>query len=78
MSTASNGADQALQDYLTRVEALEDQIDLAKEQLADIYADMKLDGFDVKAVKKMVKSRKIERVREIEPDELYESATGGR
>jgi uncharacterized protein (UPF0335 family) len=76
--TNTNGADQALQDYLTRIEALEAQIELAQDQIADIYKDVKLDGFDVKAVKKMVKSRKIELVKDIDSGELYESATGGQ
>ena len=74
----TNGADQALQDYLARIEALEAQIELSKEQLTDIYLDVKNDGFDVKAVKKMVKSRKIELVKDLDSGELYTSATGGQ
>jgi uncharacterized protein (UPF0335 family) len=74
----TNGADQALQDYLTRIEALEAQIELAQDQIAEIYADVKLDGFDPKAVKKMIKSRKIELVKDIDAGELYDSAAGGQ
>ena len=74
----SNNAAQALEDYLTRIEALEAIIETSKDQVAEIYADVKDDGFDVKAVKKMVKARLIEKVKEIDTDELYSSATGGQ
>lgn len=74
----NNDAAAALEDYLTRIERLEDAIDTAKNEIADIYADVKLDGFAVQAVKKMVRARKIDRVKEIDTDELYDSAAGGK
>jgi uncharacterized protein (UPF0335 family) len=66
-----------LEQYLVRIEALEEQRRVAAEEVKEILADMKITGFDLKSVKKMLKARLIERVKEIDASELYDSALGG-
>lgn len=63
--------------FVERVERMQEEIDAAKEDQKEIYAEAKGVGFDVKTIKKVVKRRKMERERRDEEDQLlalYEDA----
>lgn len=47
-----------LLDYIKRIENVNKDIEVLKEDLKQIYSEVKNDGFDVKTVKAVIKLRK--------------------
>lgn len=71
-------ADQ-LKSFVERVERLEEEKAEVQEQIKDVYAEAKGEGFDVKTMRQIVRLRKMkphDRVEQEELLELYKSAIG--
>lgn len=74
-STAQN----QLKSVIDRVERLEVEKSEIMEQIKEVYAEARGNGFDVKILKKVIRLRKIDRARRQEEDailDLYLSAIG--
>ena len=54
----SQTSQQVLNGYVKRIESITTQLDEFKEDVKDIYAEAKSEGFDVKALKEVIKRRK--------------------
>lgn len=68
-----------LRSIIDRVERLEVEKAEIMEQIKEVYAEAKGNGFDVKILKKVVKIRKMDRAKRREEDailDVYLSATG--
>jgi len=68
-----------LKSIVDRVERLEAEKDEITQQIAEVYAEAKGNGFDVKVLKKVVRLRRIDRAKRQEADailDLYLSAIG--
>lgn len=52
--------DEALKSYIDRIEATEKQIDEYTQDRKDIYAEAKSKGYEVDALKEIVKERKLD------------------
>jgi len=68
-----------IKSIIDRVERLEVEKAEIMEQIKEVYTEAKGNGFDVKALKKVVRLRKIDRARRQEEDailDLYLSAIG--
>lgn len=79
METTQAVAGQRLTSFIERVERLNAEIDATKEDVKEIYSEIKGVGFDVVAVRKIVAMRKIDKQKRDEQDEilsLYLSAIG--
>jgi uncharacterized protein (UPF0335 family) len=73
----SGVAAQELQQFVERVERLEEEKKAISDDIRDVYAEMKGRGFDVKAVRQIVKIRKQDHSERKELEailELYMSA----
>jgi uncharacterized protein (UPF0335 family) len=70
-------AAQELQQFVERVERLEEEKKAISDDIRDVYAEMKGRGFDVKAVRQIIKIRKQDHSERKEMEailELYMSA----
>jgi len=68
-----------LRQYIERIERIEEELDGAKGDRNDVYAEAKAVGFDVKAVRKIVRIRKMDPTqRQIEEavEDTYRTALG--
>ena len=68
-----------LKGFIERVENIEVEIKEGQEARKEVYAEAKGEGFDVKALKKVVRLRKIDKRRREEEEavvQLYLDATG--
>ena len=68
-----------LRQYIERIERLEEELDGIKGDRKDVYAEVKAVGFDVKAVRKIVRIRKMDPTqRQIDEavEETYRAALG--
>jgi len=68
-----------LRQYIERIERLEEELDGIKGDRKDVYAEVKAVGFDVKAVRKIVRIRKMDPTqRQIEEavEDTYRTALG--
>lgn len=68
-----------LRSIIERVERLEQEKAEIAEQIKEVYAEAKGNGFDTKAIRKVVRLRKIDRARRQEEEailDLYLSAVG--
>ena len=65
--------------YIERIERLEEELDGIKGDRKDVYAEVKAVGFDTKAVRKIVRIRKMDptqRQMEEAVEETYRTALG--
>ncbi len=72
------GADQ-LRSFVERVERLESEKTEVQDQIKDVYAEAKNEGFDIKTMRQIVRLRKMkphDRSEQEELLELYKSALG--
>jgi uncharacterized protein (UPF0335 family) len=58
--TLHNGAQRKLISFVDRIERLEEEKKALADDIASVYAEAKSDGFDVKAMRNVVKLRKME------------------
>ena len=68
-----------LRQYIERIERLEEELDGIKGDRKDVYAEVKAVGYDVKAVRKIVRIRKMDPTqRQIDEavEETYRAALG--
>ena len=49
-----------LQTYIDRIEKLNEQVDELKADIREIYAEARGAGFDVKAIREVIKLRKLD------------------
>ncbi|WP_026607979.1 DUF2312 domain-containing protein [Methylocapsa acidiphila] len=73
----SGVAAQELQQFVERIERLEEEKKAISDDIRDVYAEMKGRGFDVKAVRQIIKIRKQDHSERKELEailELYMSA----
>jgi uncharacterized protein (UPF0335 family) len=78
VSTATVHGSQ-LRSIVERIERLEEEKKEVAEQIKDIYAEAKAFGFDVKALRQVIRLRKVEKADREEQEmmlELYLMATG--
>ena len=54
------GTDQKLENYVTRIEELEEEKAQIAEELKGVYSEAKVDGFDVKILRQIIRLRKME------------------
>lgn len=76
--TDNVSADQ-LRQYIERVERLEEELDGIKGDRKDVYAEAKAVGFDTKAMRKIIRIRKLDptqRQMEEAIEETYRTALG--
>lgn len=68
-----------LKTLIERIERVEEEMDGVKEDRKEIYSEAKGEGFDTKALRKLVKIRKMDRAKYQEEQailELYGQAIG--
>jgi uncharacterized protein (UPF0335 family) len=68
-----------LRSVIERIERLEQEKSEIAEQIKEVYSEAKGNGFDVKAIRKVVRLRKIDRAKRQEEDailDLYMVAVG--
>lgn len=70
--TDSVSAEQ-LRQFIERVERLEEEKKAFQDDIADVYAEAKSTGFDVKTMKAIVRLRKMEKHHRDEADALLET-----
>lgn len=74
-----NTSKEYLQQFMARVERLEEDKKNILEDIKEVYAEAKAQGFDVKVLKQIVRMRKIDRAKLEEHEELidlYKHALG--
>jgi uncharacterized protein (UPF0335 family) len=72
-------AGEALQQYVDRIERLEEEKKALSEDIKQVYSEAKSTGFDVKIIRKIISLRKVEehdRKEQEELLELYKAALG--
>ena len=68
-----------LKAFIERIERLEEEKKAIADDIKDVYAEAKGNGFDVKILRKVVRIRKQDRAKRLEEDailDLYLSAIG--
>ena len=80
MSTADSGvAAEELQQFVERIERLDEEKKALVDDVKDVFAELKGRGFDVKAVREILRIRKQDRSERQEQEailELYMNALG--
>lgn len=81
MQTAASEQEQAsvrfakdqLKAFVERIEKLEEEKKAISDDIRDVYAESKANGFDVKALRQIIKLRKIEPTERQEQDAILET-----
>ena len=79
MSDLNSINTQELRQYIERIECVEEEMDAAKADRKDIYSEVKAVGYDTKAVRKIVRLRKMDKMKRDEEElilDTYKSALG--
>ncbi|WP_138379591.1 DUF2312 domain-containing protein [Luteithermobacter gelatinilyticus] len=79
MSDVGGIAVDALRSFIERIERLEEEKKNLAEDIKDVYAEAKANGFDVKIMRQIIKMRKMEDHERQEQEaliDLYASALG--
>jgi len=77
--TAQTVAAGQLRAFIERIERLEEERQNVQDDIKDVYAEMKGNGFDVKAVKTLIRLRKKDAAERQEEEailDLYKAALG--
>ncbi|WP_011582679.1 MULTISPECIES: DUF2312 domain-containing protein [Chelativorans] len=77
--TAQTVAAGQLRAFIERIERLEEEKQTISDDIKDVYAEMKGNGFDVKAVRAIVRLRKKDQAERQEEEailDLYKAALG--
>jgi uncharacterized protein (UPF0335 family) len=72
-------AAEALQQYVVRIERLEEEKKALSEDIKQVYAEAKSTGFDIRILRKVISLRRVEEHDRKEQDELlrlYKAALG--
>lgn len=67
-----NSTPDRLLSFITRIEKMEEEKSAIQEDIKEIYGELKAVGFDVKAVREIVRLRKIDTEKRREMDELLD------
>jgi uncharacterized protein (UPF0335 family) len=62
-----------LKAFVERIEKLEEEKKAISDDIRDVYAESKANGFDVKALRQIIKLRKIEPTEREEQDAILET-----
>ena len=76
---STNFAREQLKAFIERVERLEEEKKALSDDIRDVFAEAKGNGFDVKILRKIVRIRKQDRAKRMEEEailDLYLSALG--
>ena len=79
MTDTQSVAADILRSVVERIERIEEEIAEKNADKRDIYAEAKANGFDVKALKRIVSERRVDRDERMEAEailDLYRSALG--
>ena len=79
MSDPAGVAADQLKSFVERIERLEEEKQTIADDIKDVYAEAKGNGFDVKILRKVVRIRKQDRAKRLEEEailDLYLSAMG--
>lgn len=79
MSEETVVAAERLRGFIERIERVEEELDAAKGDRKEIYDELKGEGFDGKAVRKVIRIRKMDRAKRQEEEailDLYLSTLG--
>ena len=79
MSDLNSVNTQELRQYIERIERVEEEMDAAKADRKDIYSEVKAVGYDTKAVRKIVRLRKMDKMKRDEEElilDTYKNALG--
>ena len=68
-----HNSDNRLKSFIERIERLEEELGALKDDKAEIYKELKSDGFDPKIVRKVVAYRKMEASKRQEQEALLET-----
>lgn len=74
-----NSAKEYLQQFMARIERLEEEKKQVLEDIRELYLEAKAQGFDTKALRQIVRIRKIDKAKLDEQEELvdlYKHALG--
>lgn len=74
-----NSSKEYLQQFIARIERLEEEKKQVLEDIKELYLEAKAQGFDTKALRQIVRIRKIDRAKLDEQEELidlYKHALG--
>ncbi len=71
--TAHSFAKGQLKAIIERIEKLEEEKKAISDDIRDVYAESKANGFDVKALRQIIKLRKIEPTEREEQDAILET-----
>lgn len=58
MNSMGDNAETTLRGLVERIERVQEDIDAAKDDLKDIFAEAKADGFDTKTLRKVLREKK--------------------
>lgn len=73
MTELQNNVDLKLKRFIENIEKLEEEKKEISHQIADIYKEAKIAGFDTKIIKKVIALRKLELDERIEAEQLLET-----
>lgn len=79
MTEQTNVAGERIKSFIERIERLSEEKQAIVDDIKDVYAEAKGTGFDTKAIREIVKLRKIDREKRQEQEEIlnmYLSAIG--
>lgn len=62
-----------LRSYIERIERMDQEISVLKEERSDIFSEAKGDGFDTKIIRKIVRLRKMSKDARSEEEALLET-----
>lgn len=62
-----------IKSFVERIERLEEEKQAIADDIKDVYAEVKGVGFDAKAIREIVKLRKIDREKRQEQEEILET-----
>ena len=74
-----NEVNQRLKSFVERIERLNEEKSALQEDIKEVFSEAKSAGFDVKAMKEVIKLRKMEKHKRdelLEVVELYKQAVG--
>lgn len=70
--TLNGSAQKVLRDGIARIERLEEEKAEIAEQIKEVYTEIKGQGFDTKAIRRLVRARKRDRARAQEERQIIE------
>ena len=74
--TVGDAARQQIKAFVERIERVQEEIDAAKDDQKEVYAEAKSMGFDTKILRRVVALRKIDRAERQNSDALLELYLG--